>query len=76
MKIDVKCVAKLPDYRTINLRDLAKKLSCFGSEKKNGGKFRSFHEEEIGELLAKNMARTVRRQLNGLILLFGEKLLH
>ena len=38
--------------------------------------FHSFQEEEIGELLAKNMARTARRQLNGLILLFGEKLLH
>ena len=37
----------------------------------NGG---TFHEEEIGELLAKNTARTVRRQLDGRHLLFGEYL--
>ena len=30
----------------------------------NGGTFHSVHEEEIGELLAKNTARKVRRQLD------------
>ena len=41
------------------------RLSCFGTEYKNGGTFRSFLEEEIGQLLAKNthVARTARRQL-------------
>ena len=33
--------------------------------KQNGGTFHSFHEEEIGELLAKNTAKTVRRELDG-----------
>ena len=32
----------------------------------------SFHGEEIGELLAKNIARTERRQLDGRHVLFGE----
>ena len=30
----------------------------------NGGTFHLFHEEEIGKPLAKNIARTDRRQLN------------
>ena len=34
----------------------------------------SFQEEEIGELLAKNIARTERRQLDGRHLLFEEYL--
>ena len=40
----------------------------------NGGTFHSFPEEEVGELLAKNIhvARTARRQLDGKHLLFGE----
>ena len=40
----------------------------------NGGTFQSFHEEETGELLANNTARTVRRQLDGRHLLFGKYL--
>ena len=40
------------------------RLSCFGSE----------YEEEEGELLAKNIARTARRQLGGRHLQFGEYL--
>ena len=40
----------------------------------NGGTFYSFHEEEIGELLAKNIAKTERRQLDGRHLLFVEYL--
>ena len=54
-------------------------LKCFGTEQapvlsKKGGTFHSFHEEEIGELLAKIIARTARRQLDGRHLLFGEHL--
>ena len=36
------------------------RLSCFGCENKNGGQ-----EEELGKIIAKNMARTSRRQLEG-----------
>ena len=36
--------------------------------------FHSFQEEEIGELLAKNTAKTARRQLDGRHLLFEEYL--
>ena len=43
-------------------------MSCFGSENRNGGTFHSFHrfhQEEIGELLAKkhskNSKKTTRR---------------
>ena len=34
----------------------------------------AFDEEEIGELLAKNVERTARRQLDGWHLLFGQYL--
>ena len=40
----------------------------------NGETFHSFHREVIGELLAKNMARTARRKLDGRHLLFGQYL--
>ena len=50
-------------------------MSCFRGEYKNSGTFHSFHEQEIGELLAKNMARTERRQLDVRHVLFGEYLL-
>ena len=36
--------------------------------------FTSFREEEIGELLAKKIARTARIQLDGRHVLFGEYL--
>ena len=44
--------------------DLGTRLSCFGSDKKQT--FHPFHEEEVlvGKLLAKNIARTARKQLN------------
>ena len=48
------------------------RLSKLGSENKKGGT--SFHQQEIGELLAKNIARTARGQLEGLHLLFAEYL--
>ena len=35
------------------------------TEIQNGRTFYSFHKEEIGELLAKNVARTARKQLSG-----------
>ena len=40
----------------------------------NGETFNSFHREVIGELLAKNMARTARRQPDGRHLLFEQYL--
>ena len=56
-----------PDYSTaINREYLETRLSCFGSEYKNGRTFYSFHEEEIGEILAKrqcskNSKKTIQR---------------
>ena len=67
-------VAKLPDYWVVNREDLGTRLSCFRWWVQNGGMFHLFHEEEVGKLLAKNIARTTRRQLAGRNLLFGEYL--
>ena len=64
----------LLDYWTVNREDLGTRLSCFWQRVQKGGTFQSFHEEEIGELLTKNITRTARRQLDGLQLLFGEYL--
>ena len=50
MKNDVNRAAKLPDYWH---DDMGTRLSCVGSDKKSGRTFHSFHEEEVGELLAK-----------------------
>ena len=41
---------------------------------KNDGGFHSFYEEEIGKLLAKNIARTAKIQLDGRHMLFGDYL--
>ena len=38
--------------------DLGTRLSCFGCEKK----WRTLHSLELGEIIAKNMAKTARRQ--------------
>ena len=75
VKNGVKCAEKLPDYWTVNRKDLA------------GGRgwlvwvlntkwrtFHAFHEEEKKELSAKNIARTAKRQLDERHLLFGEYL--
>ena len=70
VKNDVKSAAKLPDYWTVNQDNLGMSLSCFGSDYKMAEHFHSIHEEEIGKLLAKNVAKTARRQLNGQHLLF------
>ena len=50
-------------YTTYRLRhryreDLGTRLSCFGCEKK----WRTLHSLELGEIIAKNMAKTARRQ--------------
>ena len=74
VKKGVKCAAKLPDYWTVNREDLGTRLSCFWQRVQKGGTFHSFHEEKIGELLAKNITRTARRQLDRWHLLFGEYL--
>ena len=42
---DVNSATKMPNYWTVNWEDVETRLSCFGSEYKNGG---TFHEEEIG----------------------------
>ena len=54
MKNDINSTAKLPENRTINEENLGMRFDCFGTEKT----FHLFCEEEIGELLAKNTART------------------
>ena len=41
---------------------------------KNDGRFHPFCEEEIGKLLAKNIARTAKIQLDGRHMLFGDYL--
>jgi len=64
--------SKLPDYWTVNREDLDTRLSCFVSESKNGGTFHLCPQEEIGEI--GQIARAVRRQLEGRHLLFGEYL--
>ena len=60
---------------TVNREDLGTRLSCFGRDKK-WRTFHSFQEEELqlklGEIIAERMAKTVRRQLGGRHLLFGE----
>ena len=61
--------------RHLYREDQGTRLSCFGCEKKR----QTFHlfqeyELELGKIIAKNMARTARRQLGGRHLLFGEYL--
>ena len=71
---DVNRAGKLPDYWTVNREDLGTRLTCFGSDYKTAEYFTRFTSEELSELLAKNIARTARRQLDGQHLLFGEYL--
>ena len=66
--LNQKC-SKVADFWTVNREHLWTRLSCFGSEYKNGGTFHWFYQQEIGKLLTKNI---VRRQLKGWHLLFGE----
>jgi len=73
---DVKSAAKLPITESLTEKTWRRRwVVMVASENKNGGTFHSFHQQkEIGELLAKNIARTARRQLEGRHLLFGEYL--
>ena len=55
--------------------DLGMRLSCFGREKKMADTSlvsRVRTTAELGKIIAKNMAKTARRQLGGQHLLFGE----
>lgn len=45
-------------------------LSCFVKAGKNGGKFHTLCEEEMAELLPKNIARTAKIHVDGWQLLF------
>ena len=62
---DVDLSAKLSDYWMVNREHLGMRLSCFVFVLKvqMAQQFHSFHKEELGELLAKNKARTAKRQL-------------
>ena len=57
-KKDASCVATLGDYWTANWDDLTGRGWIVFVGVQNDGTFNSFHEEEIGELLAKYIART------------------
>ena len=76
---DVKSAAKLQITESLTEKTWRRGwvviVAMVACENKNGGTFQSFHQQqEIGELLAKNIARTARRQLEGRHLLFGEYL--
>ena len=76
---DVKSAAKLQITESLTEKTWRRGwvviVAMVASENKNGGTFHSYHQQqEIGELLAKNIARTTRRQLEGRHLLFGEYL--
>ena len=58
----------------VNREDLGTRLSCCGCENKKWRTFQSFQDWELGEKIAKNIARKARRQLEGRDLLFGEYL--
>ena len=48
---------------TVNREDLGTRLSCFGCENKKWGTFHSFQEYDLGKVIAKNMPRRARTQL-------------
>ena len=51
-----------------------RRLSCFVKAGKNGGKFHTVCEEEMAELLPKNIARTAKMLVDGWQLRFEEYL--
>ena len=51
-----------------------RRLSCFVKAGENGGKLHTLCEEEMAELLPKNVARTAKIHLDGWQLLFEEYL--
>ena len=59
---------------TINREGLGTRLRFFGRELEKWRTFHSFQDLELGEKIAKNGARTARRQLEERHLLFGEYL--
>ena len=68
-------MTSIMQYLTANREDLGTSMSfsvVIQNKSQNGRTFHSFHEEEVGNLLPKNMARTARRHLDGRHLLFGE----
>ena len=62
---DVNRAAKLPRYWTVTREDLGTRMSCFGSEYKMYEHFTRFTRTKKGKLLAINVARIARRQLDG-----------
>ena len=74
VKNGVKCAEKLPDYWTVNRKDPAWGQGWLVLVLNTKWRtFHSFHEEEIDELSAKNIARTAKRQLDERHPLFGAK---
>ena len=72
---NVKSAASLQVNVPLTEKTMGMGLSCFGCENKNGGRFTRFKSKtELGKIIAKNMAITARRQLEGRHLLFGEYL--
>ena len=71
---DVNRAAKLPVYWTVNWEDLGTSWSCFGSEYTMAEHFTRFTKKNRRTVLAKNITKTTRRQLDGPHLLFGEYL--
>ena len=69
VKNDVNCAATL-----YYLREPGDEVELFWKWLQNSRTFHSFHKEEVGELLAKNIATTARRQLERRDLPFGEYL--
>ena len=71
---DVNRAAKLPVYWPVNWEDLGTSLSCFGSEYTMAEHIIRFTKKNRRTVLAKNITKTTRRQLDGPHLLFGEYL--
>ena len=73
VKNDINRAAKLPDYWTVNQDRPGDKNELFWWWLQKAKHFRPFHEKEAlaRKLLAKNIPRTARRQLNGRHLLLA-----
>ena len=60
---DIKSAAKCQVIEPLTeKKKTGMRLSWFAGDNKNGWTFHSFHQAEKDELLAKNIAKTVRRQ--------------
>ena len=71
---DVKNAAFLQVNAPLTEKTWRRGRVCFGCALEKWRAFHSFQEEELGEKIAKYMARTGRRQLEGRHLLFEEYL--